>query len=338
VLATVRARRLHDDARTLPPPFAILSAPAYYSRGHSSPGVANVIESIEIKNLRGIRDGKLENLSPLTILVGPNGCGKSTVLDALFLASSFSPNSAARAVCSRHGVLAKWPRWLFWRAEKHGKAVILAKRDGENRLLQGRLGDACTFVALPGAFEPGPVCLVDFADSGHAPPLHQVYTSAVQRGQRQELSEIVAEIIPGATGLEILTEGDEPVLNVVYPDRALPVAFAGDGIHALLRLLFELAACAGGLCLCEEPEAHQHPGAMRQGARAVLAAVRRGIQVVLTTHSLELIDILLAEAKPDDLEKLSLFRLKLQDGALASSRLAGKDVAFARNQIQDDLR
>ena len=147
----------------------------------------------------------------------------------------------------------------------------------------------------------------------------------------------MTEIIPGATSIEILTEQNEPVLNVVYPDGAIPVAFAGDGIHALLRLLFELAACSGGLFLSEEPEAHQHPGAIRQSIRAILAAVR-DVQVVLTTHSLELIDILLAEAKPDDLEKLSLFRLKLQDGALASSRLAGKDVAFARNQIQDDLR
>ena len=41
-----------------------------------------MIESLEIKGLRGIRHGVLNGLSPLTILVGPNGCGKSTVLEA----------------------------------------------------------------------------------------------------------------------------------------------------------------------------------------------------------------------------------------------------------------
>ena len=42
-----------------------------------------MIRSVEIKNFRGIQDGKLEDLTPLVILVGPNGCGKSTILDAL---------------------------------------------------------------------------------------------------------------------------------------------------------------------------------------------------------------------------------------------------------------
>jgi AAA15 family ATPase/GTPase len=83
---------------------------------------------------------------------------------------------------------------------------------------------------------------------------------------------------------------------------------------------------------------HQHPGAIRQSARAILAAVRRQIQVILTTHSLELIDALLAESSDEDLAKLSLYRLQLQGGALKSSRLPGPDIAFARTTIEDDLR
>ena len=83
---------------------------------------------------------------------------------------------------------------------------------------------------------------------------------------------------------------------------------------------------------------HQHPGAIRQSARAIHAAVKRDIQVILTTHSLELIDALLAESSDKDLEQMSVYRLRLQDGVLRSSRLPGPEVAFARSQIQDDLR
>ena len=41
---------------------------------------------------------------------------------------------------------------------------------------------------------------------------------------------------------------------------------------------------------------------MRQTARVILAAVRRNVQVILTTHSLEFIDVLLAEANDETLK------------------------------------
>lgn len=69
-----------------------------------------------------------------------------------------------------------------------------------------------------------------------------------------------------------------------------------------------------------------------------MSAMREGIQVILTTHSLELIDGLLHEATGEDLKKLSLFRTLLKEGQLLTSRLDGEEVAFARSQIQDDLR
>lgn len=46
------------------------------------------IERVTIQNLRGIRDGAVEGLSPLSIVVGPNNCGKSTLLEALWCAAS----------------------------------------------------------------------------------------------------------------------------------------------------------------------------------------------------------------------------------------------------------
>ena len=48
--------------------------------------------------------------------------------------------------------------------------------------------------------------------------------------------------------------------------------------------------------------------------------------------------ILLAESNEEDLARFSLYRLQLRDGVLTSSRLAGPDIAFARSEIEDDLR
>ena len=67
-----------------------------------------VIKSVEIKNLRGISDGKLGGRAPLSILVGPNGCGKSTVLDALHIVAHPVPPTAGGQRLPGAMVLKKW--------------------------------------------------------------------------------------------------------------------------------------------------------------------------------------------------------------------------------------
>ena len=54
------------------------------------------IKELEIQNFRGVKHARFENLGSTVVLAGPNGCGKSSVLDAIrFLKSSYggySPN------------------------------------------------------------------------------------------------------------------------------------------------------------------------------------------------------------------------------------------------------
>ncbi|MEA2074278.1 MAG: AAA family ATPase [Euryarchaeota archaeon] len=72
-----------------------------------------MITKLSIKNFRGIREGELE-LAPLTILLGGNNSGKSTILEALFLAPNpfrsvpyviGSYNSAAEVTHAMHETL-----------------------------------------------------------------------------------------------------------------------------------------------------------------------------------------------------------------------------------------
>ncbi len=44
-----------------------------------------MIESVEINNFRGIHHGKVEGLSQVNLFFGKNNCGKSSLLEALFL-------------------------------------------------------------------------------------------------------------------------------------------------------------------------------------------------------------------------------------------------------------
>jgi predicted ATPase len=169
-------------------------------------------------------------------------------------------------------------------------------------------------------------------------PLHRLYTGAVIQGRREEVQAIIAQLIPRVKDLAILTEGDKPIVHVVFEDHSVPVAIAGDGICSLVRMSLELASRPSGVVLLEEPEVHQHPAAIRCSAKVILAAVRRDIQVILTTHSLELIDSLLAEAVTEDLDKLAIYRLQLDQGILTSRRIPGAEAAFLRTEIENDLR
>src|SRR5262249_48064535 len=47
-----------------------------------------MIESIQIKNFRGIQSGRIDRFRKFNLLVGPNNSGKSAVLEAIYLAST----------------------------------------------------------------------------------------------------------------------------------------------------------------------------------------------------------------------------------------------------------
>jgi hypothetical protein len=168
--------------------------------------------------------------------------------------------------------------------------------------------------------------------------LPDVFSEAVTQGRRQTAKEIIRAIMPGLDNIEVLTDAGNPVVHLVFDDHSVPVESSGDGVMALVRLALELAARPDGTVLIEEPEVHEHPGAIRQSARAILEATRRNIQVLLSTHSLDFIDALVAEATPDDLSKMCAYRFALDAGDLRTTTIPGTEVARLRGEIGEDLR
>lgn len=330
-----------------------------------------MIKSVTIKNLRGIGKGELSELTPLVVLVGPNSSGKSTILDALMIGASPTPGKSMGIAVSRRNVR-RGARWLLWRSGEFGATeVSVTTTAGATRTCEvshhsadpndaliakvmSKVGNSPVAATGRVTLEPnnvfstwddaGPlpdvsdVQLVEPQGGKSSQSIHELYSLAVQRGRRNEVTAMIAALVPGVTGLEILTDKNDPVVHLVFPDHSVPAGLAGDGIQSLLRLSLELATQKGGVALLEEPEVHEHPAAIRQSARAIVTAVRRDVQVILSTHSLEMIDALLAELKDDELPLLSLYRLKLTDGVLSKSRLEGPSVLRSRGEIGDDLR
>jgi predicted ATP-binding protein involved in virulence len=59
--------------------------PRFVVHSSTSDRGLRMIQSISINGLRGIAKGEIKELAPLTVLVGPNSSGKSTILDACML-------------------------------------------------------------------------------------------------------------------------------------------------------------------------------------------------------------------------------------------------------------
>lgn len=336
-----------------------------------------MITSVEITNLRGIQQGKLEDLTPLTILVGPNGSGKSTVLEALLISANSNQGEAIINVALRRQGLKNGAQWLF--SNKNSCNIAVANDAGTTRrcniVYQNNVPNSSSINIRCNVTDKrsntsgrnvnlfdidftsnsdfrysnqkdnhplesvSVIRLIESASSEKKIPLYQIFTAAIRAGRQQEIRDSMKVVIPQLEDVVILTDGDTPIVDLVFSGYSLPSPLVGDGVQSLLRLVCELASSDGGTVLIEEPEVHQHLMAMGQSAEAIWTAIRRGTQVILSTHSVELIDMLMSEVQSGvELAQMSVYRTSLREGCLRSVRVAGDDIAFQRVQIGDDLR
>ena len=123
-----------------------------------------------------------------------------------------------------------------------------------------------------------------------------------------------------AEGLQLLPSGE---FMVMFDEYSIPLDSMGDGTRAAMRALMCLAMVEKTLFLMEEPECHQHPAALEALARGMCAiAKKRGIQILLTTHSMECIRAF-RKATLESESTFAVHHLSLNDGIQTARRLSG---------------
>ena len=87
------------------------------------------IEQIHVKNYRVLRNAKLKLSSPLTIIIGANGTGKSTLFDVFSFLKDALAGNAASAVARRGGF-----HQLVSRGESGSVSIMVKFRESGGRL------------------------------------------------------------------------------------------------------------------------------------------------------------------------------------------------------------
>jgi len=317
-----------------------------------------VIESVYVENLRGIRSCRIEGLTNLNVFIGRNGAGKSTILEVIYLASSWSnrydflrSSSKTDYVVRRRCGRGDWNTYrdtLWFVKSIEEEITIELKFKSLNtlrfKILYEPLLESSIFLELPeevvGKTCPNcprkPLYLTPSSNYLLDPKTRSSYyvgpnyfdevvlklfndelkylrdvvflDSRLTVGDVEErvwkslldrrLDKLVVDLVREEFEPNVESIGFKPttkggfVLALWLPNTSVEVDALGDGARIAIFYASTLALIKDTGVLIEDPEIHQHPGGLMSLMKFVLrVAKERNLQLFITTHSIELINI-----------------------------------------------
>lgn len=344
-----------------------------------------MITGVQIEDLRGVRAGGVEGLAPISILVGPNNSGKSTVLEAIAavglgadasavavllirrggppldaLARIISPGAKHAAIVTHHEQDETWKTQFTLDKNRDLNHEVAMRNEGLidpvsrfNVTLDAKVGSHMSGMAYVDAkgkvsntFGPfgsdDALFQTEFVDVEAVRAtgaLEEAYTRIDQTGQLGKVVKSLGRSMRGLTDLRILKVGTDFVLHTFFESGSpVPAYLAGDGFKRFLEVAAAAVGTTKGVVLLEEPESFQHPRYLQELATLLHLAAREGTQVILSTHSIELIDLLLHAPEAEQQAYPAVHRMRLFDGKLRATTLDREHAVIARDELLEDLR
>ncbi|WP_240703315.1 AAA family ATPase [Thermococcus indicus] len=293
-----------------------------------------MIESLGIRNFRGIRSLELSGLGRINVLVGRNNSSKSSVLEALSVLMAARKGAMVFAETLRQALL--WRGWygalavddLFHRGtdtinltarmqdesvtltirrgddELRGKLVAYLEIDREDEVVPKFKAVVSREELAPGGFDEHEVTPKVFLPHhgfeflipttlrkfGYAEVL---YSHAYEKRIVKDSIRILRQAYPGTKGFSPLFKEGLWVLHVETEDGVYPYYLMGEGFKSAMVISFLMPLLEGGYLFIDLAETFHHPKSLRVMAKTLLnGAVSHNVQVFMTTHSPELIELL----------------------------------------------
>jgi hypothetical protein len=312
-----------------------------------------VIHQLRLRNFKGVVEGEAE-LDKLTILVGPNNSGKTTILEALFLAPNplrqvpYVPTTAVQLLLEYHKTLSETGytfllnkyiannmvikvddrELLFTKINGSGIAVKVTylSQSGETGILD--LG----YLRPDGNFEVRSnvqiadntlllsTKLAKFAHEYLQSRWIEILNTRAPALISREVSRFVSEEYVNVTA-EPFTAGSMTFYVMLADGTRIRLSDLGAGVHLYVvnRLLYE--HYRPDVVLWDDLETHFNPRLLTHVAEWFADLVEEGKQVIVSTHSLEVVETLTAFV-----EDAAVLLTSLRDGKLKVRKLGPKEL------------
>jgi predicted ATPase len=307
-----------------------------------------VIHQLRLRNFKGVVEGEAE-LDKLTILVGPNNSGKTTILEALFLAPNplrqvpYVPTTAVQLLLEYHKTLSETGytfllnkyiannmvikvddlELLFTKINGSGIAVKVTylSQSGETGILDlGYLRpdgnvEVRSNVQIADNTLLLSTKLAKFAHEYLQSRWIEILNTRAPALISREVSRFVSEEYVNVTA-EPFTAGSMTFYVMLADGTRIRLSDLGSGVHLYVvnRLLYE--HYRPDVVLWDDLETHFNPRLLTHVAEWFADLVEEGKQVIVSTHSLEVVEKIIAFV-----EDATVLLTSLRDGKLKVRRV-----------------
>ncbi|MCL6589080.1 MAG: AAA family ATPase [Firmicutes bacterium] len=274
--------------------------------------MANFLEEVTIRNFRGIRELRVPFLFPVTVLAGPNGCGKSSVLFSCVCAyrvpgagirdyqpGTLFPNLKLGANSELADNQENVEFEYHYLVNNRKMGMMWSKRKQWNKSFMGQIGGA----------QPERDLYIRTLANLTSP---SEIRSFLQIGNKDtEFIEITSDMIAFAQRIlpyryqrmALIKKGEKDLLFAVRDDGAeAKLAYSefhmSAGERAILRMSKDISKKRDALILIDEIEAGMHPYTQQQVMLEIQRlALRNNLQVIVTSHSPVILDCVPVEGR-----------------------------------------
>lgn len=157
-------------------------------------------------------------------------------------------------------------------------------------------------IVMSSGDEPYPVELpIEFVtpyDTNAPGFIETAFSKAFKAKSYHRALELIRRAYPEVENLSPVPEGNGVLMyvDIKHSSQSVPYYVMGDGFKFLSAIAFLVSSVTGGHFLIDSAEAFHHPKSLRTMVRTLIeGSLKNDVQVFLTTHSLELLDMLLEE-------------------------------------------